>query len=76
MLIGFADQPEFAKFLLLAHYSVMKGEHRSVLIERISSEIKATISQYSEASLLKSAPAELMMSLDWCNRKLLPCLVI
>ena len=61
-----ADQPEFAKFLLLAHYSVMKGEHRSVLIEKNklrNKTLRNYISQYSEASLLKSAPAELMMSL-------------
>ena len=61
-----ADQPEFAKFLLLAHYSMMKGEHRSVLIEKNklrNKTLRNYISQYSEASLLKSAPAELMMSL-------------
>lgn len=61
-----SDQPEFAKFLLLAHYSVMKGEHRSVLIEKNklrNKTLRNYISQYSEASLLKSAPTELMMSL-------------
>ncbi|WP_109441673.1 TetR/AcrR family transcriptional regulator [Acinetobacter haemolyticus] len=61
-----ADQPEFAKFLLLAHYSVMQSEHRSILVEKNkvrNKVIRHHISKYSDAYLLKSAPSELMMSL-------------
>ncbi|MEO3355695.1 TetR/AcrR family transcriptional regulator [Acinetobacter haemolyticus] len=61
-----ADQPEFAKFLLLAHYSVMQSEHRTILIEKNklrNKTIRHHISRYSDASLLKSTPSELMMSL-------------
>lgn len=61
-----SDQPHFAKFLMLAHFSVMQGEHRPSLNEKNkirNQKIVNNIAAYSDAELLKSVPSELMMSL-------------
>lgn len=61
-----SDQPKFAQFLLLAHQSVRQGEYRQVLNDKNklrNQNIIAHISIFSDASLLKSVPTELMMSL-------------
>ncbi|MGE8644220.1 TetR/AcrR family transcriptional regulator [Acinetobacter vivianii] len=61
-----SDQPKFAQFLLLAHLSVRQGEYRQVLNDKNklrNQNIIGYISNYADASLLKSVPTELMMSL-------------
>ncbi|ENX40408.1 TetR/AcrR family transcriptional regulator [Acinetobacter sp. NIPH 2100] len=61
-----ADQPKFAQFLLLAHFSVLQGEYRQRLNEKNkhrNQKIVGYVSSYADAALLKSVPAELMMSL-------------
>ncbi|USA45650.1 TetR/AcrR family transcriptional regulator [Acinetobacter sp. C26M] len=61
-----SDQPKFAQFLLLAHFSVQQGEFRQQLHDKNklrNQKIVSYISNYADASLLKSVPAELMMSL-------------
>lgn len=61
-----SDQPHFAKFLMLAHFSVMQGEHRPALNEKNkirNQKIVNNIAAYSDAKLLQSVPSELMMSL-------------
>ena len=61
-----SDQPQFAKFLMLAHFSVAQSEYRPLLNEKNklrNQKIVAYISEYTDAALLKSVPAELMMSL-------------
>ncbi|ENX00598.1 hypothetical protein F900_02272 [Acinetobacter modestus] len=61
-----SDQPHFAKFLMLAHFSVTQGEHRPSLNEKNkirNQKIVNNIAAYSDAELLKSVPSELMMSL-------------
>lgn len=61
-----ADQPDFAKFLMLAHFTVMQGEQRPLLNEKNkirNQKIISYIEEYSDARLLKSVPSELMMSL-------------
>nr|ESK35648.1 hypothetical protein F987_04229 [Acinetobacter gyllenbergii NIPH 230] len=61
-----SDQPKFAQFLLFAHLSVRQGEYRQVLNDKNklrNQNIIAHISNYADASLLKSVPTELMMSL-------------
>ena len=61
-----SDQTHFAKFQMLAHFSVMQGEHRPSLNEKNkirNQKIVNNIAAYSDAELLKSVPSELMMSL-------------
>ncbi|MEN4982043.1 TetR/AcrR family transcriptional regulator [Acinetobacter modestus] len=61
-----SDQPHFAKFLMLAHFSVMQGEHRPSLNEKNkirNQKIVNYIAAYNDAKLLQSVPSELMMSL-------------
>ncbi|ENX36362.1 hypothetical protein F889_00524 [Acinetobacter colistiniresistens] len=61
-----SDQPKFAQFLLLAHYSVRQGEYGQSLNDKNklrNQKIISYISNYTDASLLKSVPTELMMSL-------------
>ena len=61
-----SDQPKFAQFLLLAHFSVRQGEYEQQLNDKNklrNQKIVGYISNYADASLLKSVPAELMMSL-------------
>lgn len=61
-----SDQPEFARFLLLAHFNVMQGEYRPQLDEKNklrNQQIASQIGHYTEAKLLRAVPAELMMSL-------------
>ncbi|WHP06996.1 MULTISPECIES: TetR/AcrR family transcriptional regulator [Acinetobacter] len=61
-----SEQPKFAQFLVLAHFSVMQGEYRQTLNEKNKArnqKIVSHISSYADAALLKSVPAELMMSL-------------
>lgn len=61
-----SDQPHFAKFLMLAHFSVMQGEHRPLLNEKNkirNQKIVNYIAAYNNAKLLQSVPSELMMSL-------------
>ena len=59
-------QPQFAKFLMLAHFRVMQSEHRDTLNEKNklrNRKIITSISAYSNVDLLKSVPSELVMSL-------------
>lgn len=61
-----SDQPEFAKFLLMAHFRMMQSEHRAFLNEKNklrNKKIVSQVSNYADAALLKSVPTELMMSL-------------
>lgn len=61
-----SDQPQFAKFLVFAHFSVTQGEHRSLLNEKNkmrNKNISHHISQLQHAELLNAVPAELIMSL-------------
>ncbi|ENW78751.1 hypothetical protein F909_03713 [Acinetobacter sp. ANC 3929] len=61
-----SDQPKFAQFLLLAHFSVRQGEYGQQLNDKNklrNQKIVAYVSSYADAALLKSVPAELMMSL-------------
>ncbi|MEB6668439.1 TetR/AcrR family transcriptional regulator [Acinetobacter vivianii] len=61
-----SDQPKFAQFLLFAQLSVRQGEYRQVLNDKNklrNQNIIGYISNYADASLLKSVPTELMMSL-------------
>ena len=61
-----ADQPHFAKFLMLAHFNVMQSEYRPLLNEKNklrNQKIVSYMSTYSDAKLLKSVPPELMISL-------------
>ena len=51
-----SDQPEFAKFLLMAHFRMMQSKLRN-------KKIVSQVSNYADAALLKSVPTELMMSL-------------
>jgi hypothetical protein len=51
---------------MLAHFSVMQGEHRPSLNEKNkirNQKIVNNIAAYSDAELLQSVPSELMMSL-------------
>ncbi|MCH7336883.1 TetR/AcrR family transcriptional regulator [Acinetobacter sp. NIPH 2699] len=61
-----SNQPKFAQFLMLAHFSVMQSEYRQALNEKNklrNQKIVSYISNYSDAELLKSVPVELMISL-------------
>ena len=61
-----SEQPQFAKFLMLAHFRVMQSEHRDTLNEKNkirNRKIITSISAYSNVDLLKSVPSELVMSL-------------
>ena len=61
-----SEQPQFAKFLMLAHFRVMQSEHRGTLNEKNklrNRKIITSISAYSNVDLLKSVPSELVMSL-------------
>jgi AcrR family transcriptional regulator len=61
-----SDQPKFAQFLLLAHFSVRQGEYGQQLNDKNklrNQKIVRYISNFADASLLKSVPTELMMSL-------------
>ena len=61
-----SEQPQFAKFLMLAHFRVMQSEHRDTLNEKNklrNRKIITSISAYSNVDLLKSVSSELVMSL-------------
>ena len=61
-----SEQPQFAKFLMLAHFRVMQSENRDTLNEKNklrNRKIITSISAYSNVDLLKSVPSELVMSL-------------
>lgn len=59
-------QPEFAKFLISARFSVMQGEDQERLIQKNklrNQKIFSEISNYAEAEFFKSIPHELLLSL-------------
>lgn len=61
-----SGQPEFAKFLISARFSVMQGEDQERLVQKNklrNQKIFSEISNYAEAEFLKSIPHELLLSL-------------
>ena len=61
-----SGQPDFAKFLISARFSVMQGEDQKRLIQKNklrNQKIFSEISNYAEAEFLKSIPHELLLSL-------------
>ncbi len=61
-----SGQPEFAKFLISARFSVMQGEDQERLIQKNklrNQKIFNAISNYAEAGFLTSIPHELLLSL-------------
>lgn len=61
-----SDQPQFAKFLLLAHFSVMQSEYKQALSEKNkkrNQKIMAHVSSYADFESFKNIPIELIMSL-------------
>lgn len=61
-----SEQPEFAKFLISARFSVMQGEDQERLIQKNklrNQKIFNAISNYAEAGFLTSIPHELLLSL-------------
>jgi AcrR family transcriptional regulator len=61
-----SEQPEFAKFLITAHFSVMQDEDQERLIQKNklrNQKIFNAISNYVEAGFLTSIPHELLLSL-------------
>lgn len=61
-----SGQPEFAKFLISARFSVMQGEDQERLIQKNklrNQKIFSEISKYAEAEFLKFIPHELLLSL-------------
>ncbi|MBE2170342.1 TetR/AcrR family transcriptional regulator [Acinetobacter oleivorans] len=61
-----SGQPEFAKFLISARFSVMQGEDQERLVQKNklrNQKIFSEISKYAEAEFLKAIPHELLLSL-------------
>ncbi|EXS25501.1 MULTISPECIES: TetR/AcrR family transcriptional regulator [Acinetobacter] len=61
-----SEQPEFAKFLISARFSVMQGEDQERLVQKNklrNQKIFSEISKYAEAGFLKAIPHELLLSL-------------
>ncbi|MDO7245722.1 TetR/AcrR family transcriptional regulator [Acinetobacter pittii] len=61
-----SEQPEFAKFLITARFSVMQDEDQERLIQKNklrNQKIFNAISNYVEAGFLTSIPHELLLSL-------------
>ncbi|RJE69806.1 TetR family transcriptional regulator [Acinetobacter sp. JS678] len=61
-----SGQPDFAKFLISARFSVMLGEDQERLVQKNklrNQKIFSEISNYAEAEFLKSIPHELLLSL-------------
>jgi len=61
-----SEQPEFAKFLISARFSVMQGEDQERLVQKNKSrnqKIFSEISNYADSEFLKSIPHELLLSL-------------
>jgi len=61
-----SGQPEFAKFLISARFSVMQGEDQERLVQKNklrNQKIFSEISKYAEAEFLKFIPHELLLSL-------------
>ncbi|NUG00231.1 TetR/AcrR family transcriptional regulator, partial [Acinetobacter oleivorans] len=61
-----SGQPDFAKFLISARFSVMQGEDQERLIQKNklrNQKIFSEISNYAEAEFLKFIPHELLLSL-------------
>ncbi|WP_151827347.1 TetR/AcrR family transcriptional regulator [Acinetobacter oleivorans] len=61
-----SGQPEFAKFLISARFSVMQGEDQERLVQKNklrNQKIFSEISKYAETEFLKSIPHELLLSL-------------
>lgn len=61
-----SEQPEFAKFLISARFSVMQGEDQARLVQKNklrNQKIFSEISKYAEAGFLKTIPHELLLSL-------------
>lgn len=61
-----SEQPEFAKFLISARFSVVQGEDQERLIQKNklrNQKIFNAISNYAEAGFLTSIPHELLLSL-------------
>ncbi|MEB3865223.1 TetR/AcrR family transcriptional regulator [Acinetobacter sp. IK31] len=61
-----SEQPEFAKFLISARFSVMQSEDQERLVQKNklrNQKIFNEISNYAEAEFLKTIPHELLLSL-------------
>lgn len=61
-----SGQPDFAKFLISARFSVMQGEDQERLVQKNklrNQKIFSEISKYAEAEFLKFIPHELLLSL-------------
>lgn len=61
-----SEQPEFAKFLISARFSVMQGEDQERLVQKNklrNQKIFNEISNYADSEFLKSIPHELLLSL-------------
>lgn len=61
-----SGQPDFAKFLISARFSVMQGEDQERLVQKNklrNQKIFSEISNYAEAEFLKFIPHELLLSL-------------
>lgn len=61
-----SGQPDFAKFLISARFSVMQGEDQERFVQKNklrNQKIFSEISNYAEAEFLKSIPHELLLSL-------------
>lgn len=61
-----SGQPEFAKFLISARFSVIQGKDQQRLVEKNklrNQKIFSEISNYAEAEFLKTIPHELLLSL-------------
>ncbi|MFV5640648.1 TetR/AcrR family transcriptional regulator [Acinetobacter oleivorans] len=61
-----SGQPELAKFLISARFSVMQGEDQERLVQKNklrNQKIFSEISKYAEAGFLKAIPHELLLSL-------------
>lgn len=61
-----SGQPDFAKFLISARFSVMQGGDQERLVQKNrlrNQKIFSEISNYAEAEFLKSIPHELLLSL-------------
>lgn len=61
-----SEQPELAKFLISARFSVMQGEDQEHLVQKNklrNQKIFSEISKYADSKFLKTIPHELLLSL-------------
>ena len=61
-----SEQPKFAQFLVLAHFSVMQSEYKQALSEKNKTRnqnIMAHVASYADFESFQTIPIELIMSL-------------